>query len=65
MTAALALEEGDCRPVIQILGGKNVAVTDLTIVSDACDRIKFPDMVKNLKIDSIIYKKPGDWPKRR
>ncbi|MBE6398322.1 MAG: hypothetical protein E7046_15085 [Lentisphaerae bacterium] len=65
VTAAVAVENGDCRPVIQILGGENVAVTDLTIVSDACDRIKFPDTVKNLQIDSITYKKPQDWPKRK
>ena len=65
VTAAIAVEEGDCRPAVQILGGENVSVSDLTIVSDGCDGIKFSDTMKKLKIGNIIYKKPIDWPKRR
>jgi hypothetical protein len=65
VTAAIAVEEGDCRSVIQILGGENVVVSDLTIVSDGCDGIRFSDTVKKLKIDNIISKKPIDWPKRQ
>ena len=64
VTAAVAVEEGNCKPAIQILGGENVTVRDLTIVSDGCDGIKSSNAVKNLQIDSITYKKPLDWPKR-
>ena len=65
VTAAVAVENGDRRPVIQILGGENVTVRDLTIVSDERDGIKSSDAMKNLQIDSITYKKPQDWPKRK
>ena len=65
VTAAVAVEEGNCKPAIQILGGENVTVRDLTIVSDGCDGIKSSNAVKNLQIDSITYKKPLDWPKRK
>ena len=65
VTAAVAMENGNSRPAIQILGGENVTVRDLTVVSDGCDGIESSGAVKNLQIDSITCKKPQDWPKRK
>ena len=65
VTAAIAIDDSGCRHALDVCGGENVTVCDLTVVSDNDEWIKTSGKEKGLKIGSIIRKKTADWPKRQ
>ena len=64
VTATIAADGGDPKHAISILGGKDISVRDLTLVTDGGEGVNVDGASQNVRIEDIEHREFKDWIKR-
>ena len=64
VTATIAADGGDPKHAISILGGKDISVRDLTLVTDGGEGVNIDGAAANVRIEGIERLTFRDWRKR-
>ena len=64
VTATIAADGGDSKHAIAILGGKDISVRDLTLVTDGSEGVNVEGAAQNVRIEDIEHRSFKDWRRR-